>query len=52
MRDRVADAMLALLGWYPRVARRFDYVSGGSALQTCLENRWVGYDLALFRRSL
>ena len=51
MRDRAADAMLALLGWHPWVARRFDYVSGGSALQTCLANGWIGYDLALFRRS-
>jgi SAM-dependent methyltransferase len=50
MRDRVADAMLALFGWHPWVARRFDYVMGGSALQTCLEKGWIGYDLALFRK--
>jgi tocopherol O-methyltransferase len=49
-RDRVGDLMLALFGWLPAVATRFDYVSGGSALQTCLERGWIGYDLAVFRR--
>lgn len=52
LRDRVADAMLAFVGWHPWVANRFDYVTGGSALQTCLRRGWIGYDLALFRRSL
>jgi SAM-dependent methyltransferase len=50
MRDRAAEAMLALFGWHPWIGRRFDYVIGGSALQTCLKHGWIGYDLALFRR--
>ena len=31
-------------------ASRYGYVAGGSALQTCIEREWIGYDLALFRR--
>ena len=50
MRDRVIGALLALWGWLPLEATRFGHLLGGSALQTCLENEWIGYDLALFRR--
>jgi cyclopropane fatty-acyl-phospholipid synthase-like methyltransferase len=50
MRDRIADVMLSLVDWLPLQATRFGYLSGGSALQTCLERRWIGYDLVLFRR--
>ena len=39
-----------LFGWLPLDATRYGYVSGGSALQTCIERAWIGYDLALFRR--
>lgn len=28
----------------------FDYLQGGSALQECLANGWIGYDLTVFRR--
>ena len=50
MRDRVIGGLLALWGWLPLEATRFGHLLGGSALQTCLENEWIGYDLALFRR--
>ncbi len=50
LRDRAGQVMLRLFGSLPLVATRFDYLSGGSALQTCLERGWIGYDLARFRR--
>ena len=50
MRDRIANVLLALFGWLPLDASRYGYVAGGSALQTCIEREWIGYDLALFRR--
>jgi tocopherol O-methyltransferase len=49
-RDRVIDLLVALMGWVPACARRFDHLVGGSALQRCLRRGWIGYDLALFRR--
>lgn len=48
-RDRVIDALAALLHWLP-LQERFGHLTGGSALQTCLRAGWIGYDLALFRR--
>ena len=50
VRDRSANVLLRLFGWLPLDATRYGYVSGGSALQTCIERGWIGYDLALFRR--
>jgi cyclopropane fatty-acyl-phospholipid synthase-like methyltransferase len=50
LRDRVGRLMLRLLGSLPSMATRLDYLSGGTALQTCLARGWIGYDLALFRR--
>ena len=50
VRDRIANAFLTLFGWLPLDMTRYGYVSGGSALQTCLEREWIGYDLVLFRR--
>ena len=50
MRDRVGQLMFRLFGSLRPIARRFDYLSGGIALQTCLERGWIGYDLTLFRR--
>jgi tocopherol O-methyltransferase len=50
-RDRVAGVLLALVGWLPPAAARFGYLSGGCALQACLERGWIGYDLAVFRRT-
>lgn len=48
-RDRVLNAVVPLLKLLPFNARRFDYLSGGSALQECLTKGWLGYDLATFR---
>lgn len=50
VRDRIANLFLTLFGWLPLDATRYGYVSGGSALQTCIEREWIGYDLVLFRR--
>ena len=41
-------APLALLPWH---WTRLDPLIGGTALQTCLANGWVEYDLTVFRRS-
>ena len=49
-RDRALDLLAALLGWLP-VHASLGHLTGGSALQTCLRRGWIGYDLALFRRS-
>ena len=49
-RDRAIATLVALVGWLPPVAARFDHLLGGAALQTCLAKGWVGYELALFRR--
>ncbi|MEM9452872.1 MAG: class I SAM-dependent methyltransferase [Myxococcota bacterium] len=49
-RDHAIAVMVALVGWLPPVARRYDDLIGGSALQRCLTRGWVGYDLACFRR--
>jgi SAM-dependent methyltransferase len=49
-RDRAIAAFLALFGWLPLERTRIGHVVGGSALQTCLERGWVGYELVVFRR--
>ena len=49
-RDRALDLLSAVLGWLP-VHARLGHLTGGSALQTCLRRGWIGYDLALFRRT-
>jgi tocopherol O-methyltransferase len=51
VRDRIAGALLTIFGWLPLDGSRYGYVSGGNALQTCLERGWIGYDLAIFRRT-
>ena len=48
-RDRVLKALLPLLNLLPLAAGRFDYLSGGSALQECLSQGWLGYDFCVFR---
>ncbi len=50
-RDRVAALFIAVCGWLPLDRTRFGHLVGGTALQTCLANGWIGYDLALFRRT-
>jgi SAM-dependent methyltransferase len=53
-RDRVIDRLGAAAEWLTRRAlgdsNRLDYLLGGSALQECLANGWIGYDLTVFRR--
>ena len=50
-RDRVASLFIEICRWLPLERTRFGHLVGGTALQTCLANGWIGYDLALFRRS-
>lgn len=49
-RDRVIDLLGAMFGWLPLGAGRFGYLAGGSALQQCLAQGWIGYDFVVFRR--
>jgi SAM-dependent methyltransferase len=49
-RDRMVDALVALIGWLPIETTRLGYLAGGSALQKALARGWIGYDLTLFRR--
>ena len=49
-RDKAIALLVGLFGWIPAVSNRFDHLVGGSALQTCLSRRWIGYELAVFRR--
>lgn len=50
-RDRAIGALAAVLGWLRMDGGRFGYLAGGSALQHCLARGWIGYDVAVFRRS-
>lgn len=50
LRDRVIGRLVPLLDWLPIEARRFEHLAGGSALQSCLANGWIGYDFVQFRR--
>lgn len=49
-RDRLIGVFLHVLKWLPVDARRFDDLMGGQALQTCLRQGWIQYQLATFRR--
>ena len=49
-RDRLIGAFLGILKWLPVDARRFDDLSGGHALQTCLRQGWIQYELVVLRR--
>jgi SAM-dependent methyltransferase len=49
-RDRAINVLIALTGWIPGLWSRFGQLTGGSALQRCLNRGWIGYDLAVFRR--
>jgi cyclopropane fatty-acyl-phospholipid synthase-like methyltransferase len=49
VRDKLIAGGVALLKWLRVDPGRFDYVIGGDALQTCLTNGWIGYELNVFR---
>ena len=49
-RDKAIALLVGLFGWIPAISNRFDHLLGGNALQTCLAHRWIGYELAVFRR--
>jgi cyclopropane fatty-acyl-phospholipid synthase-like methyltransferase len=49
VRDRAIAAGLTFLKWLPMTVTRFDYASGGTALQACLASGWIGYELSVFR---
>ncbi len=48
-RDRLVALFVTLFGWLP-IEDRFGHLTGGDALQRCLRQGWIGYDLAWFRR--
>jgi len=50
-RDRAIRLLIALAGWAPVHWSRFGHLTGGNALQQCLERGWIGYDFAVFRRA-
>jgi cyclopropane fatty-acyl-phospholipid synthase-like methyltransferase len=50
-RDRILSAFLSVAASLGFHRARVDYAVGGRALQTCLANGWVGYELAVFRRA-
>lgn len=49
-RDRVIAALVASVSRLPWRWTRLDPLIGGTALQTCLVNGWIGYELMVFRR--
>ncbi|SFS05122.1 Methyltransferase domain-containing protein [Microbacterium sp. cf046] len=49
-RDRAIAVLTAPLALLPLHWARLDPLVGGTALQTCLANGWVEYDLTVFRR--
>jgi SAM-dependent methyltransferase len=49
-RDRAIDAFLTALGWLRVDRSRFDDLVGGRALQTCLSEGWIRYELVVLRR--
>lgn len=48
-RDRVVDLLAGPVERLPWRWARLDPWLGGSALQTCLRNGWLGYDFVVFR---
>ncbi len=50
-RDVAIAALVAPLGLLPWRWTRVDPLLGGTALQTCLANGWVDYNLTVFRRA-
>jgi cyclopropane fatty-acyl-phospholipid synthase-like methyltransferase len=49
MRDLAIAASVAVLKWLPFRPENYDYVVGGDALQACLAQGWIGYELTVFR---
>ena len=50
-RDRAIALLDVLCGWFPPMADSIGHLVGGSALQTCLANGWIGYDFVVFRKA-
>jgi ubiquinone/menaquinone biosynthesis C-methylase UbiE len=50
-RDRAIQAWLALRCLVGLDGSSAGHLLGGNALQTCLERRWLAYDLVIFRRT-
>ncbi len=48
-RDRLVDVLAGPIERLPWRPSRLDPWLGGSALQTCLRNGWLGYDFVVFR---
>ena len=50
LKAAAVNLFIALTSWIPLHWSRLDHLTGGSALQRCLDREWIGYDLAVFRR--
>lgn len=49
-RDRLVTAVVSVAARWGFARGRLDYLLGGSALQQCLAQGWIGYDFVVFRR--
>jgi len=49
-RDRAIAALVPVLARLPGASSRWAHLVGGAALQTCLANGWIAYELVVFRR--
>jgi hypothetical protein len=52
LRDRFITALLSVVRPFPAVRTPLGPLLGGRALQRCLDQGWVVYELAVFRRVL
>ena len=50
-RDRLVHFIASVASRWPLAVDRLDHLIGGSALQECLANGWIGYDFAVFKRT-
>jgi SAM-dependent methyltransferase len=49
-RDRVIEQLGAVAAWFSLGGSDIEFLQGGSALQQCLAEGWIGYDFSVFRR--
>jgi len=49
-RDRAIAALAPVLAWLPGASSRWAHLLGGAALQECLANGWIAYEMAVFKR--
>jgi len=49
-RDRAVEVLLALSKLIPLYKTKIDYLIGGNALQKCLQQGWISYNMVVFQR--